>query len=381
MIISSCFDGGNIEVLTIDPSGRADLAIRTDTNSDHFQWFYFKVTADVGATIVLRLTGLNKSSYANAWDGYTAVVSADAENWLRAPTTYESGVMTITLDMVAPQMSVAYFAPYSLDRNSAAVSKALASGRFAYDILGQSVDGRDIERLRFGSHAVAKGDAGKGVARPPVWIIARQHPGESMASWWMEGALEMLSDPEDPVANGLRDAVDLHIVPLMNPDGAYRGHLRTNTPGADLNREWAEPSPERSPEVLCVRNEMDKTGVALFLDIHGDEELPYNFIEGFEGVASASDAMLEGLNAFRDRLCALSPDFQKQYGYPVAKPGGANLNVASQQVAERYRAISMTMEMPFKDNAVRPIPEVGWSPERAKHLARASLQAILMQRY
>lgn len=31
------------------------------------------------------------------------------------------------------------------------------------------------------------GDAGKGKKR--VWIIARQHPGESMAEWFVEGDL------------------------------------------------------------------------------------------------------------------------------------------------------------------------------------------------
>ena len=44
----------------------------------------------------------------------------------------------------------------------------------------------------------------------------------------------------------------------MNPDGSWRGHLRTNASGANLNREWLEPSKERSPEVLAVRNFMDE---------------------------------------------------------------------------------------------------------------------------
>lgn len=38
-------------------------------------------------------------------------------------------------------------------------------------------------------------------------------------------------------------------MPNVNPDGSIRGHLRTNAVGANLNREWKEPTPERSPEV------------------------------------------------------------------------------------------------------------------------------------
>ncbi len=40
-------------------------------------------------------------------------------------------------------------------------------------------------------------------------------------------------------------------VPNMNPDGSYRGHLRTNASGANLNREWKNPTLERSPEVMA----------------------------------------------------------------------------------------------------------------------------------
>lgn len=47
-------------------------------------------------------------------------------------------------------------------------------------------------------------------------------------------------------------------VPNMNPDGSWRGHLRTNAAGANLNREWAAPSAQRSPEVLLVRTKMDQ---------------------------------------------------------------------------------------------------------------------------
>lgn len=46
----------------------------------------------------------------------------------------------------------------------------------------------------------------------------------------------------------------------MCPDGSRRGHLRTNAAGANLNRQWAEPSAAVSPEALAVRNLMDATG-------------------------------------------------------------------------------------------------------------------------
>jgi murein tripeptide amidase MpaA len=132
-------------------------------------------------------------------------------------------------------------------------------------VLGHSLDGRAIDCL----------ELGEGTRQ--VWLYARQHPGESMAEWWMEGALAMLTDPADPHARALRRECRFHIVPNANPDGSTRGHLRTNAAGINLNREWHEPSAERSPEVLALRNAMDATGVDFAIDVHGDEAIPMSF--------------------------------------------------------------------------------------------------------
>ena len=111
-----------------------------------------------------------------------------------------------------------------------------------------------------------------------------------MAEWWMEGALEKLTDEDDPVARVLRRECTFRVVPNMNPDGSRRGHLRTNAAGVNLNREWHAPSAEKSPEVLCVRNAMDETGVDFAMDVHGDEAIPANFLAGFEGIPSLDRA-------------------------------------------------------------------------------------------
>jgi murein tripeptide amidase MpaA len=197
-----------------------------------------------------------------------------------------------------------------------------------------------------------------------------------MAEWWMEGALEKLTDLDDPVTRVLRKACTFRIVPNMNPDGSRRGHLRTNSAGVNLNREWHAPSAEKSPEVLCVRNAMDETGVDFAMDIHGDEAIPANFLAGFEGIPSITERQSRLFRLFSDTLERLSPDFQTRQGYEVPKPGEANMSMSTTQLAERYGCVSMTLEMPFKDNFDLPDPLYGWSPERSKHLAHACIDAL-----
>lgn len=63
------------------------------------------------------------------------------------------------------------------------------------------------------------------------------------------GFLERLLDSHSALARHALQKAVFYVVPNMNPDGSWRGHLRTNAAGANLNREWAKPSLEISPEV------------------------------------------------------------------------------------------------------------------------------------
>ncbi|OJW27618.1 MAG: hypothetical protein BGO58_01060, partial [Sphingopyxis sp. 65-8] len=242
--INAAFDSGNIVVDSIDGT-RARLSIRKDRESDFFQWFHFRVACAVGDELELAIAGLGDSAYPDGWPGYAACASYDRENWFRLDTGYDAGTLTINHSAEGQLLWIAYFAPYSMERHHDLVASVAECDGVSYRCLGTSLEGQPIDCLEMGTGPVQ------------VWLYARQHPGESMAEWWMEGALEKLTDPADPHARSLRQKCRFHIVPNMNPDGSRRGHLRTNYAGVNLNREWDNPTADRSPEVLAVRNAMD----------------------------------------------------------------------------------------------------------------------------
>ena len=144
----------------------------------------------------------------------------------------------------------------------------------------------------------------------------------------------------------------------------------------NLNREWHEPSLERSPEVFHVLARMEETGVDFAMDVHGDETIPHVFIAGFEGIPNWTDRQGLIYHRFRDTLARRTPDFQTAKGYPVAGPGKANLSMSTNQLANRFGCIATTLEMPFKDNFDLPDPDHGWSPDRSKRLAAECLGAL-----
>ena len=366
--IDAAFDSGNIEILETSGSS-AKLAIRKDHMSDFAQWFHFRVTGAAGEEIILKITGLNASAYPGGWPDYNACVSEDREFWGRAASSFDKdedgGTLTIRYTPSSDIAYFAYFAPYSMERHHDLVAEVAACEGVTLTRLAQTLDGRPLDLLQMGEGAMQ------------VWLYARQHPGETQAEWWMEGALECLTDPADPVGRALRQRCRLHIVPNCNPDGSVRGHLRTNAVGTNLNREWAEPSAEKSPEVLAIRGKMDETGVDFAMDVHGDEAIPAVFLAGFNGIPSWTEALGGEYDRYEAILDRRTPDFQTKLGYPKAPPGKGNLSMSTNQVAERFGACAMTLEMPYKDLADSPEPEQGWSPERCKLLGRDCLAALL----
>lgn len=359
MYITSKFDSGNIEVVSIENANDIQLKIKNDNNSEFLQWFHFKLTGNTNTKYTLKIINAHKAAYLEGWPNYQAVASYDRQTWFRVDTSYENGILMINHTLEFDNIYFAYFAPYSYERHQDLLQWAQIQQNCKLSVLGNTIDNRDISLLTVGEESESK---------KKCWIIARQHPGETMAEWFMEGLIERLLNTEDAVVNKLLQKVVFYLVPNMNPDGSYRGHLRTNACGANLNREWKDASQDKSPEVYYVQKAMHNTGVDFFLDAHGDEALPYNFVAGCEGNPSYNNHLKTLEDSFKEIFLQVSPEFQVEKGYPMDAPGTGNLAMATNYVGETFNCLAYTLEMPFKDNANIPDEQFGWSPYRAGKL-------------
>jgi murein tripeptide amidase MpaA len=54
------------------------------------------------------------------------------------------------------------------------------------------------------------------------------------------------------------------------------------------------------------------------------------------------------------------------------------LTLASKYIGHHFQVLSLTLEMPFKDNADLPVPAVGWNGARSAALGASILQPILL---
>lgn len=368
MKITAQFDSGNIDVISATDPADIRLAIRKDNQSDFYQWFHFRLHTPHIEAHTIKITNVNGSAYPDGWKNYQAVASYDRQTWFRVDTEYNGQELVITHYPEAESVYFAYFAPYSYEQHLDLLQQAQLHERCQLVELGETLDGRDMSLLVIGEPDDSKRN---------IWITARQHPGETMAEWYVEGLLDRLLDDDDAVARSLLDKAVFYVVPNMNPDGGVRGHLRTNAVGVNLNREWQSPSMEQSPEVYLVRQKMLEVGVDMYLDVHGDENIPYNFLAGSEGVPCFDERMRSLEQNFRQYLLMASPEFQNEHGYEVDAPGKANMTVASNWVAQQFNCMAFTLEMPFKDNDKLPDELYGWSDVRSMKFGSDSLTAVL----
>ena len=371
LAISSAFDSGAIEFVSADTNAQSTrfvLRIRKDSHAEFRQWFHFRVSGARGVACTIDFENAGACTYPEGWKDYRAVASYDRERWFRVPTRYDGRVMTIEHTPERDAVWYAYFEPYSHERHQTLIGRAGDSALARVERLGLSVEGRDLDLITVRE---------RGDAKKVVWMIARQHPGESMAEWFIEGMLERLLDRSDPIARQVLERAVLHVVPNMNPDGSVRGNLRTNAAGANLNREWMGPSVETSPEVFYVRERIQQTGVDAFFDIHGDEGLPYVFVAGGEMLPGFTPEQTQAQRDFIAHFKRASPDFQDVHGYAASKYNQDALKLASKWIGHTYGCLSLTLEMPFKDNTNLPDPEFGWSGERSRKLGAAILQPLL----
>jgi hypothetical protein len=120
----------------------------------------------------------------------------------------------------------------------------MRSDLFSQEVLGKSIEGRDIFRL----------DYGKGTKKVMLW--SQMHGNEStatMALFDLFNFLEGADDGFEEIRNTLSENLHIRFIPMVNPDGAEK-FVRRNAWEIDLNRDFLHAT---SPEAIILKQARD----------------------------------------------------------------------------------------------------------------------------
>lgn len=165
--------------------------------------------------------------------------------------TYPGGASAVAAAFCFP------YAPPDLEAALADLGHAWES-----NTIGVTHEGRPLERLRL------VGDHGDG--QSGVYLMARQHSGETPGSWALDGILRFLASG-DGKARELRDALDVWVCPFVDLDGVVNGDYGKDALPWDYNRAW-ERLPMRA-SVHAIQRDLirfkDRAQPRLVIDLHG----------------------------------------------------------------------------------------------------------------
>lgn len=342
MRIEADFECGNAIVDQVSEL-EAQLTIRADSNAKYYQWFYFRVTGEAGLLRTFHLTNANAASYPHAWNGYRALASYNGTDWFRVQTQYTDGQIIIRHRAAQTSTAYAFFVPYVEAQREQLLADCAKVGERRHIVT--TPNGRAIDMIVFGNAN----------AKRKAWVIARQHAGEPMAEYCIDGLMRRLADGQDPITKQLLDAdIAFFCVPNVNPDGSAFGNLRANAAGIDMNRDWKQGVEPKSVEINALLKVMEAEGVDFFYDIHGDESGQYVWlVQPHPELVTPENAPLQdGMETFvRNRYAEYGPDPANVIPADGAeyKKSAPDSGMAVDYVAWRFKCPSLIVELPFKD--------------------------------
>jgi cytosolic carboxypeptidase protein 2/3 len=126
-----------------------------------------------------------------------------------------------------------------------------------------------------------------------VWVLARQHPGETTSSFMAEGMvlhlLQLMAGASKEEAS-FYDRFVFKVVPMVNPDGVIHGNSRAELTGVDPNRAWKKASKSVTPSIHSIKKHILKfrEETCLVLDLHSHSSKLGCFFYGNHGTGSVA---------------------------------------------------------------------------------------------
>ena len=305
----SRFESGNLLAAFKMSEKTYHLVLQQDTNSQGYaNWFYFSCSNTFkGQKVTFNILNMQKRNSLFS-QGLKVLIYSEktSSTWQREGTNvkyYENGLyrfikdkrrsfnsLQFTYEFPADddKVYIAYSFPYTYSN----LLKDLAVYEtdedkyyyFFHRYLCTSVAGNDFTYLTINDNRqTAENKQG-------IVLMARVHPGESVGSFMMKGAIDFLCGNSEEAEN-IRRRFVIKIVPMLNIDGVVNGNYRCSLAGCDLNRRWKNPKDSIHPEIFYTKDLIKKF----------NQETPVQFVLDLHGHSNATDVFSYG-NKFDDDL-------------------------------------------------------------------------------
>jgi murein tripeptide amidase MpaA len=226
------FEGGNIEVLSVDSINNIISVTPEYKNNDtRASYFYFKVKGfNKSLPLNIRLY-TDETYYATEMIAY----SINLSDWDRIQAVHQSGYNEFTRIINSDSVYFAIGYPYVYSDIIELVNSIESFSFTEITALTTSENGKDVKLIKITDPNTV--DSSKYL----IWIIARQHAFETHSNYVIQGLVNFAVS-ETNLAKRLREQAILYVVPIMDVDNAFDGGTGKDQLPVDFNRDWDSPS-------------------------------------------------------------------------------------------------------------------------------------------
>ena len=369
------FPGANVRLLSLRQAPDPEVVFTADPHGGtEALWFDFRIEdPDPPATVPEQLT-LTLRFFGNLLGGndparLRPVMREPGKSWnrLRAPsvTVLDDGqpLLRWTIPYPTTRTEIAFSHPYGRDELEVLLQRA--KGYWREESIGLTQGGRVLTRLDNQVGAANGGNAPRG-----LYLVARQHSGETPGSWVLDGLLEAISRARNA-------GWCVWAVPFANLDGVVAGDYGKDPFPYDLNRAWGHP-PMRH-EIRVLQSDMRRWAARcrpeLVLDLHAPGACEQEGVYAFANPANPANPEADrALQAWGNVLGkALAPEFAAHPFVRKAEHASRwETPRVSDYVQSAFGCAALSIETPYavcRDSLM--------TPKQYREVGRRMAQAIL----
>jgi len=239
--------------------------------------------------------------HGNLGEAYTAELTDEQADQLR-----QSGVLTVELyaSLAAENLALGLsneaptgFTSYADMRADFYAYAAAYPNIAALEVLGNSVNGREIFALRISGNVLVEED------EPEIAFWGAIHGNEYASGEMPFRYAKNLCDNYgvDPNVTAFVDNNEIWCVPLLNPDG-YEANTRANANGIDLNRDYGfqwngfggSPAENSQVETRAIFKFLQESNITLSSTFHCSGDVLF-YPWGFSANTTSDDALIQAI--------------------------------------------------------------------------------------
>lgn len=244
MKIINNYDGSSIDIINEDlRKNEAVLSLRKEKDS-YSHYYNFRVENDLNKVGTVFIKNITKSAYYCPDQEHAPYIKETDKEWKRLDSEeWKIANDTLKINIQPHKVEEISLSPrYTKNELDEFISKIKNNPNI-------HIEEKILQQIEIGDKE-----------NPTIIVIGRQHPGETLSSFFIEGMIEEI------IENKLK--YHFLIYPIVNQEGVKNGNHRYFNE-TDYNRSWNKQ--DAPQEIKYIREIVKKTKPEYFIDVHNDE--------------------------------------------------------------------------------------------------------------